>query len=203
MNFTEIHPACDFNKMFYAKKDPNRCDAAGQTLLHEMCRDGNLNAVETLGCLGGDRLDFRAADYEGIQPIHEAARCGHEDIVLYLNAIRGVSVESATHDGKTPLFIAVENSRLAVLRRLLELGARTDVRESRNGRTPLHVAAAGGDMLAAGTLIAAGADVTLRDAAGATAYDAAYKAGFEDTAKLIGKFMVIRRFQRRTNAFAT
>ncbi len=183
-------PAYDFNRLFYARLDPNRSDGHGQTFLHEMCREGNLSAIETLTCIGGSALDFKAPDLEGSQPIHEAAKYGHEDILIYLNAVRGISIESETYDGRTPLYIAAEGGNMSIVRRLIEFGARLNTKESRCGYTPLHAATKAGSIMIVGSLIAAGANVFAKDYGGQTAYDLAQELSYLDTAKLLCKVMM-------------
>jgi ankyrin repeat protein len=67
-------------------------------------------------------------DKNGWQPIHEAARAGHRDVVEFL-VKKGVDINARVHDGEgdTPLDISINalGSDHPVPKYLLSLGARS------------------------------------------------------------------------------
>lgn len=57
-----------------------------------------------------------------------AAQCGHADIVSLLLGTSGCKVDTALHDGATPLFVAAQNGHFPVARLLLKRGAEVDAK---------------------------------------------------------------------------
>ncbi|KAG8268149.1 hypothetical protein J6590_035118 [Homalodisca vitripennis] len=72
--------------------------------------------------------------------IHTAARYGHVGIINTLLQ-KGEKVDVTTSDNYTPLHIAVESCKPAVVETLLGYGADVHVRGGKNKETPLHIAA--------------------------------------------------------------
>nr|KJB44519.1 hypothetical protein B456_007G257200 [Gossypium raimondii] len=77
-------------------------------------------------------------------PVHLAAAGGHVE-VLRLLLLKGANIDSLTNDGNTALHLAVKAGRKDCVRLLLANGSKPDVRNTRNGDTPLHIAARLGD----------------------------------------------------------
>ncbi|HYP99456.1 MAG TPA: ankyrin repeat domain-containing protein [Polyangiaceae bacterium] len=61
--------------------------------------------------------------------------------IIALLVERGAALDSGDHAGSTPLHRAVRARSVSAVRKLLELGARTDCRLRPRGSTPLHLAA--------------------------------------------------------------
>ncbi|KAK0065426.1 notch-regulated ankyrin repeat-containing protein [Biomphalaria pfeifferi] len=67
------------------KINVNLFDTEGQTALHHSCLQGNLELVKLLVRFGAD---VRLANRDGWNPLHIAAYGGHNDIFLFLMAVR-------------------------------------------------------------------------------------------------------------------
>lgn len=114
--------------------------------------------------------------FGNITPLHVAARCGHLEIVTFLLGVGAdkdrLSVGWAPEHGtlqtqvdpenlafESPLYIASQHGRVAVVEVLLAAGAATD----RNGIPPLQSASWADHLDIAGLLVDAGADVNTID----------------------------------------
>ncbi|XP_020208274.1 ankyrin-1 [Cajanus cajan] len=182
-------------------------DPQGQTLLHLAVSQGRADLVQLLlefgprvdapDRCGSTPLEAAASCNEGLivelllahraqtersessvfGPIHHAARGGHVE-VLRLLLLKGASVDSLTKDGSTALHLAVEEQRRDCVRLLLANHARTDVKNAREGDTPLHVASAIGDESMVNLLLQkGGASKYVRNGHGKTAYEVAVENG--------------------------
>jgi ankyrin repeat protein len=100
----------------------------------------------------------------------------------------GADVNKAGHDGGTPLFIAVQEGHLAVVRCLVdELGADVNLTMD-DGGTPLHIAAQHGHLAVVRYLVRdLGADVNLAAQDGATPLLVAAQNGHLDVVICLGK----------------
>jgi ankyrin repeat protein len=110
------------------KKQP-RYDT--QTLeVHLAADNGDIERLAKLAAENKRLLHFK--DKNGWQPIHEAARAGHRDVVEFLVG-KGVDINARAHDGEgdTPLDLAINalGSDHPVSQYLLSLGARGYRRE--------------------------------------------------------------------------
>ena len=90
--------------------------------------------------------------------VFKACKRGHlEALELLLRA--GADLTHPASDGKTPLLIAAEHGQLALVRRLVEAGAHTDLdKETQRGHTPLIMAILNGHLAITRYLIEARAD---------------------------------------------
>jgi len=94
--------------------------------------------------------------------------------------------------GWTPLHYAATNSRLDVMRLLLDKFAYIDA-ASPNGSTPLMMAAMYGNSSAVKLLLEAGADPTIKNQLGLTAIDFAQQVKRVESAEIIAAFVRARR----------
>ncbi|CAJ1947980.1 unnamed protein product [Sphenostylis stenocarpa] len=185
----------------------NSTDPRGQTLLHLAIARGRADIVqlllefeadtEAMNHSGMTPLEAAAACNEALivelllarranteraesamfGPIHHAARGGHVE-VLRLLLLKGAKVDSLTKDANTALHVAVEERRRDCVRLLLANSARADIKNAREGDTPLHVAAAAGDESIVKLLLQkSGAHKDIRNAQGKIAYDVAVENG--------------------------
>ncbi|KAI1646022.1 ankyrin [Daldinia loculata] len=126
----------------------NAQDGNGCTLLLDACARGCFRDALNLIDLGAN-----------------PSRCVGATYLHYCCEAPGVSVNTST--SKAERGYGLENSRLTLLKRLVEAGV--DVNEKNiNGDTPLAVAAAGGLDLIVEYLLDAGAEVDARDSRGMT-----------------------------------
>lgn len=145
-----------------------RPSLVGESYLHTLAREGDSLTMELL-LADGAAVD--QADAQGNRPLHEAARCGHMNVVLLL-LDHGARCDSPTDPlGISPLMLAVDNGQHDIARLLLRRGASISARGRLNGQGVLHLAAANGDVKMLGLLISAGAGVFGEDKLGQTARD--------------------------------
>lgn len=138
-------------------------------LLHDAVRNGNVQEVEHLLASGADP---NALDARGNPPLFQAAWTGNAAIITNL-LDHGADVNRRNSETtSTSLLYAVLSGREAVVRLLLNKGARVDFRY-RDNQTVLHIAAAEGNVPILEELLAAGADVNAADRRDRTALDEA------------------------------
>ncbi len=153
----------------YWGSDVNQPDPAGDYPLHVAAAHGEVVIAETL-VNHGARLEVR--DRGGHTPLFVALRAGKTEVAQLL-VRRG-----AERDAEALLFELVRDGLTDrdSLRYLQQFGANVDARNAQ-GQTPLHIAAARGDLLLCKRLIALGAEINLKDAAGKTALQLASDGG--------------------------
>lgn len=161
---------------------------AGATPLHDAAAAGDAARLRELldalragpgpGAAAQPAGELDALDAAGRTPLLRAVEGDHADAVgLLLGAGASPNVRGA--DGAVPLVLAVERRQAAIVGLLAKAGARTDVattallaRKNLDDRlvmqtayeaTPLHLAAAQGDVGSVAALVAAGADVNAED----------------------------------------
>jgi ankyrin repeat protein len=101
-----------------------------------------VNLINILVLLDGD---FTIKNEDGFAAIHMAACHGATEVVSTLVTIAKVDINSTTEDGRTPVYIACQNKRLAVLFSLAKLGADLH-KPNAKGLSPLDVAACNGEI---------------------------------------------------------
>jgi len=177
----------------------------GVTPLILAAREGNLEAVKTLGILGAD-LDKAAAD--GSTAMLVAIQNGHYDVARHLVAA-GADINKANEKGWTPLYLAVKHRNLEtgtipvpnqdqatdfiklLLDRNVDVNARikfnTEIRNGQRatwfeeeGATAFMRAALCGDIEVMRMLIAKGADPRINTTDGTTALMAAAGVGYTE-----------------------
>lgn len=165
---------------------PRQMDHLGQSLMHDLAREGDVLSVEALLDAG---LDIDRPDDEGRRPLHEAAFSGRLEMVQFLLAA-GAVLDAPIHPfGYTALYYAVQQGHADVARFLIAQGAKLDVTDRLTGQTLLHITAMRGDMNVAGILIAAGADVFAEDRKGQTARDFAARGNHKVLERTLLKVM--------------
>lgn len=107
--------------------------AAGDS---EQSRAAQLKIVRSLIRLKGS---VRAADSEGMSPIHAAATRGRIEVARLLLK-HGAKVTQVDQKGRTPLHVAAMSGQVKFIEFLLEAGADIEAKD-KEGETALHVAA--------------------------------------------------------------
>ena len=157
---------------------PDGGDYDGRTALHLAASEGNNKIVEWLV---GAKANVNVKDRWGNTPLMDAVTHGHEVAARVLFESGG-RMDVANASGM--MCSAASTGDLTLLRMLHESGC--DVRiGDYDGRTPLHLAAAEGQVVAVSFLLAAYADVGSRDRWGYTAIDDAIRAEHLSVAKLL------------------
>jgi len=91
---------------------------------HEAAQNGDLDILETIAEV--DKVELHVKDENGWQPLHEAVRSGHVDIVDFLLKNGGDVNERTNHGtGGSPLWWALESHSNGheMIRFLKSLGA--------------------------------------------------------------------------------
>uniref|UniRef100_G1LZ71 Ankyrin repeat and SOCS box containing 14 n=1 Tax=Ailuropoda melanoleuca TaxID=9646 RepID=G1LZ71_AILME len=128
---------------------------------------------------------FAEADGAGWLPLHKAAVQLNKNILqITLKASKPSAWEQTTHNGETPLFLAVSTCLLENARFLLLNGCNPDAKNS-EGNSPLLTAVLRDSYEMAALLISYGADVNLRCTNERTALHEAAKLGRQDIVKLM------------------
>jgi hypothetical protein len=73
---------------------------------HDAAGDGDLDSLIRIAKEEAHAL--HAKDSNGWEPIHEAVRSGHEEVIMFLRE-QGVDMNAVTSDGSTVLDLAVEH----------------------------------------------------------------------------------------------
>lgn len=160
-------------------------DERGREPIHVAAGEGHAELIVFM--VKEMRIDpDKPTDGTGFTPLHWAAQRGRPAVIdALLN--NGADPQAATARGQTPLHIAVQDRQVTAIRALLKQD-KTDVNAiDSNGRTALHLAAQQGNTLIVDLLLSARADTALRDLAGNTPGDLAYKGAHDDLADRLGR----------------
>ena len=119
-------------RLIEAGADVNVRDRDGNTPLHAACMSGSALLVETL--LSSGRASPTTQNAQGETPLHLAT---HPSMVNVLYSF-GAYLNAADAAGNTPVHAAILSNRVPVLRALVDLQARMDVRNAA-GASPLDL----------------------------------------------------------------
>lgn len=137
--------------------------------------EGNLDFLKEI--LTKSPTLINSTDTDGYTALHRASYSGHEEVLLYLLRC-GANVNARTNDGWQPLHCATRWNNINSCKILLEHKA--DVNATTNGlQTPLHFASLTQDGCKLLEMFLLNADIRtdVKNAAGDTAYDLAYRNG--------------------------
>ena len=135
------------------------CSRQGE--IHVAAESRDLAAVERL--LSNDPSCVNQRDGLGRTPLYLAAWVDQPDILTLLLLKGGDPNIGASWKGNAqPLHVASRNGHTEIVRRLIEAGAKVNIKDD-DGDTPLLLAARSGSAEVVQLLIEAGADVTVRN----------------------------------------
>ncbi|XP_035514600.1 uncharacterized protein LOC118325864 [Morone saxatilis] len=103
----------------HSKKQLNKRNEKGETLLHKACQREDLAQVKALIQAG---ISVNIEDYAGWTALHEACDAGDEAVVEELLRA-GANVNARSCDGVTPLHDAVTSGHYQVVKLLLQYGS--------------------------------------------------------------------------------
>src|SRR5262245_5883198 len=158
------------------KADVNARQPDGATALHWAVY---ANDAETTALLIRAGANVNVTNDHGVSPFAIAAREGNANILGQLMKA-GADPNDKLNEvnaGETPLMHAARGGGVDAVRLLLLAGARVNARESWNGQTALHWAAAEGRGAVVETLIELGADIHQQSNAGSTPFMFAVRKG--------------------------
>jgi ankyrin repeat protein len=147
--------------------ETDRRDNLHMTPLMAGCSEGRLGVARMLLEHMGEGA-LQEADAIGRTALHLAASGGHEELTAFLLS-EGARANSRDDLEQTPLMWACTKGHLGVVRMLAQhMGEEGLKEQSREGKTPLHLAASNGHEKVVRNLLLAGADPTITDNKGRT-----------------------------------
>ncbi|KAL8169746.1 UNVERIFIED_CONTAM: Palmitoyltransferase zdhhc13 [Gekko kuhli] len=142
------------------------------TPLHWAVRQGHLSMVILLLKFGADPA---LIDGEGYSSLHLAVLFQHMPIIAYLISY-GQSVDTADHNGQTPLILAAHKVLgLEPTRFLLKFNPSLNAVDNIEKNTALHCAIGAGNVSAVDLLLEAGSSLDIRNIKGDTPLDLALR----------------------------
>jgi len=148
--------------------------AAAEILFLRAAEKGNIIVLNQLHAAHGSKLlEYR--DEDGYTALHRAAYNGHVEMIEKLLHI-GANVRAMTNNKWQPLHCACKWNKAEVASLLLQNNADINA-QSEGGQTPLHLASSNRDSLQTMELLLTHPDIdpSLRNNAGETAYDIAFR----------------------------
>ena len=115
----------------------------GITLLHQVCRQGNLQAMRFL--VGKDADVNAVSKSEAASILYDAVCAEALPVVTWLAQQNGINTEKKTVEGDTAVFCAVRRGNTEILKALMGINAGV-CGKATNGATALHMAAEQGHL---------------------------------------------------------
>ncbi|KAK1285266.1 hypothetical protein QJS10_CPB20g01325 [Acorus calamus] len=88
----------------------------------------------------------RTSNSKGNNVLHDALRCGYEEVAVALMEFDPSLADSVNLAGESPLFMASELGQMVAVESIVSSGSSSFSREGSNGRTPLHASVIGGHL---------------------------------------------------------
>ncbi|MEM9400479.1 MAG: ankyrin repeat domain-containing protein [Verrucomicrobiota bacterium] len=128
-------------------------------------KKGDLALVRSLREEGADLFTTASDTSKKRTLLHHAAQRGHRELVCYLVS-NNLNLDSLDQDYKTPIYYAIEDSRLEIVKLLVELGASLNLVRNNPLYRACECSFAGPDIVE--HLLKSGADFNLESDAGQT-----------------------------------
>ena len=140
-----------------------------KNFMHAAVENGYLELVEDMLKRGtGANMLCNSVTREGYIPLHVATKSGQKEVVRLLISY-GADVNAEDASGETALYSASESGYEDIVEILLHYGAKVDAVTKDDLMTPLHIAAAFGELETVKLLLKLGASIDLTDKHGLTA----------------------------------
>ena len=124
----------------HGRYDVNCRDEIGWTPIHNACFGGHVDMVRML--ISEFQADKTLQSPRGDTPLHRAVDCGRGEVALTLITEFGCDAMLWNAAGKTALHLALESGRSSIVRIFIKHVS--VIATTKDGDTPLHIAAAGG-----------------------------------------------------------
>ena len=190
MSSTPLHSAAsrgDVDKarelLKHGRYDVNYRDVIRWTPLHYACGHGHVDVVRML--ISEFQADTTLPSMSGNTLLHRAALCDRGEVALTLITEFGCDANLANNIGYTSLHTACAEGNASVVRIIGKYASL--IATTKDGDTPLHIAAAWRRKECVEALLQLDAPVMLRNAAGKTALHLACEGGFTRIVKMVGK----------------
>ena len=185
--FTALHLAAanghfEFAELMIANgANCHEKEVNGWTPLHWAARFGHFKFAQLLIENGAN---IQEEEFDGWTPLHLAAAKGHLDIAQLL-IDKGGNIDAKNGNARTPLNWAARLRHLEIGQQILDKGG-TNIHEVMvEGWTPLHLAAAFGQLVIAKLLVEKGANLTEKNVYGSIPCQLAARNGHLELAQLL------------------
>ena len=159
---------------------PNVSDYDGRSGLHLAAASNQIPVLEFFLKIGAD---VNCKDNFGRTPLYDAIETKHMDTIEMLIS-NGAEIKLPSAQIAGQVCLAIQQNDICLLQAWIE--GRADINAADyDQRTPLHLAAACGNMDAVQLLISAGADRGAKDRFGGTPFDDAIREGFDHISKVL------------------
>eukprot|EP00301_Raphidiophrys_heterophryoidea_P006769 c12703_g1_i1.p1 GENE.c12703_g1_i1~~c12703_g1_i1.p1 ORF type:complete len:1692 (-),score=437.89 c12703_g1_i1:416-5491(-) len=170
----------DLRRMIDGGADLNKRDYEGRTALHIAASHGSFHAVELLVASG---INVAIKDEFGHTALDDAIIAGAEDIAKLLRE-RG-SPQTQTDASTLSLLKAAHSGNMKVTRSLIDAGGLEVSVKDLEGRTPLHIATARGNLDIVKFLVEHHASLDANDGRNQTPIEAAVLNGHDEVSKYL------------------
>ncbi|XP_077297757.1 uncharacterized protein LOC143919356 [Arctopsyche grandis] len=117
--------------------DPYAADKQDRTPMHDACQGG---CFATVRYLIGAGLNPKAVDFSGRSPLHYSVECNHLKItMLLIQTVDGIEIDARDTLGRTPLFLAVAQGWLDMVK-ILALSGADILATNKRDESPLTLA---------------------------------------------------------------
>ncbi|XP_071086322.1 ankyrin-3-like, partial [Haliotis cracherodii] len=170
--------------VFLMKKraDMSLANKCGENILHQACRGGDIETVREV--LAQDKLDINSSSKNGETPVMMAARAGYVELVDFL-VKKGADMSLVNSGGDNILHQACRGGDIETVKTVLAQDKLDINSRSKNGETPVMMAARAGYVELVDLLVKKGGDMSLVNNSGDNILHQACRGGDEGTVKRV------------------